>query len=393
MPYLIARGERFALQPGDNVLGGSGDQAVLLPGLASLVPAAVLTLAADGRAATLRALPPAGVGITVDGAPLGDAPLPVRHGSRVLLGVHELVYGDLAAVGGTAHVVGLQAAPPPAANSLASANPTADTGGRLVALRGGRLYPVPEQGLVIGRDPACDVALDAKDVSRRHAVVRASLFGYAVTSEGANGTFVNGERVDSTHVLGQGDVLRVGPEEFRFEADAASYEPSPALLEAAARFVPDPLPPPTAPAGAPAEPSPAVPEAAGAPTAPAPLAMLEVVNEGPARGTRYPVERAVTQIGRAPQSDIRFTDGSVSGAHATILLRRGAWYVVDLDATNGTYVNGERVAGERALTPGCTVRFGDVKLQFWSLAANAADLAGSTRAVVGVVNGRRAGAG
>jgi len=38
--------------------------------------------------------------------------------------------------------------------------------------------------------------------------------------------------------------------------------------------------------------------------------------------------------------------------------------LVDLDSTNGTFVDGERVHGESPLAPGAAVRFGDVQLVF-----------------------------
>ena len=37
---------------------------------------------------------------------------------------------------------------------------------------------------------------------------------------------------------------------------------------------------------------------------------------------------------------------------------------MDLDSTNGTFIDGDQIKGEAALTPGATVRFGDVSLVF-----------------------------
>jgi pSer/pThr/pTyr-binding forkhead associated (FHA) protein len=93
------------------------------------------------------------------------------------------------------------------------------------------------------------------------------------------------------------------------------------------------------------------------------LASLEVVG-GELAGARFQVERPVCAIGRGEQNDVRLADGSVSSSHATLLLKRGTWYVVDLGSANGTFVDGYRVAGERTLSAGCTVRVGTVKLTF-----------------------------
>jgi len=38
--------------------------------------------------------------------------------------------------------------------------------------------------------------------------------------------------------------------------------------------------------------------------------------------------------------------------------------LVDLDSTNGTFIDGDQIKGEAPLAPGATVRFGDVPLVF-----------------------------
>src|SRR5207247_11245843 len=55
---------------------------------------------------------------------------------------------------------------------------------------------------------------------------------------------------------------------------------------------------------------------------------------------------------------------SVATSHAKLQRREGVWVLVDLDSTNGTFVDGERVKGDAPLAPGATVRFGDVQLVF-----------------------------
>ena len=69
-------------------------------------------------------------------------------------------------------------------------------------------------------------------------------------------------------------------------------------------------------------------------------------------------------IGRADYNDLVVPDPSVSTSHAKLQRREGVWVLVDLDSTNGTFVDGERVKGDAPLAPGATVRFGDVQLVF-----------------------------
>jgi DNA-binding winged helix-turn-helix (wHTH) protein len=72
---------------------------------------------------------------------------------------------------------------------------------------------------VIGRDPGCQVWIDARGVSRRHA--RVLLDGDAATIEdlgSTNGTFVGRRRLTSARALADGDVIAVGPEKLTFRA-------------------------------------------------------------------------------------------------------------------------------------------------------------------------------
>ncbi len=72
----------------------------------------------------------------------------------------------------------------------------------------------------------------------------------------------------------------------------------------------------------------------------------------------------VANIGRADYNDLVIPDESVSTTHAKLQRREGVWVLVDLDSTNGTFVDGDRVKGESPLGPGVTVRFGDIALLF-----------------------------
>ena len=72
----------------------------------------------------------------------------------------------------------------------------------------------------------------------------------------------------------------------------------------------------------------------------------------------------VVNIGRADYNDLVLPEPSVSTAHAKLQRREGVWVLQDLDSTNGSFVDGERVKGEAALAPGAVVRIGDVQLVF-----------------------------
>ena len=76
------------------------------------------------------------------------------------------------------------------------------------------------------------------------------------------------------------------------------------------------------------------------------------------------VKTPIANIGRADYNDLVLPDESVSTAHAKLQRREGVWVLVDLGSTNGTYVDGERIAADTPIAPGTLVRFGDVQLVF-----------------------------
>jgi pSer/pThr/pTyr-binding forkhead associated (FHA) protein len=89
-----------------------------------------------------------------------------------------------------------------------------------------------------------------------------------------------------------------------------------------------------------------------------------LVRSGALKGQRLVVKTPVANIGRADYNDLVIPDESVSTTHAKLQRREGVWVLVDLDSTNGTFVDGERVKGETPLSPGVTIRFGDISLVF-----------------------------
>jgi pSer/pThr/pTyr-binding forkhead associated (FHA) protein len=72
----------------------------------------------------------------------------------------------------------------------------------------------------------------------------------------------------------------------------------------------------------------------------------------------------IVNIGRAEYNDVVLPDDSVSTVHAKLQRREGIWVIVDLESTNGTIVDGERVDGEAPLAPGAIVRFGTIQTIF-----------------------------
>jgi pSer/pThr/pTyr-binding forkhead associated (FHA) protein len=89
-----------------------------------------------------------------------------------------------------------------------------------------------------------------------------------------------------------------------------------------------------------------------------------VVRSGALKGQRVSIKTPMANIGRADYNDVHLPEESVSTSHAKLQRREGVWVLVDLESTNGTFVDGERVRGETALAPGALLRFGDVQVLF-----------------------------
>ena len=56
-----------------------------------------------------------------------------------------------------------------------------------------------------------------------------------------------------------------------------------------------------------------------------------------------PLDKPILTVGRKPDNDIVIDNPAVSGHHCKIMLAGEAYFVEDLDSTNGTFVNEKRV--------------------------------------------------
>ena len=91
---------------------------------------------------------------------------------------------------------------------------------------------------------------------------------------------------------------------------------------------------------------------------------LRMLKGVPAYGVYLIEGRA--NVGRSDDSDIFLVDPSVSRAHAIVEMEGETPMVHDLESTNGTFVNGERVT-ERRLMPGDVIGFGNTQMRLETL--------------------------
>ncbi len=75
----------------------------------------------------------------------------------------------------------------------------------------GKVFPIEQQDVRLGRDLASDVSISDPEVSRHHARFFMQDEGVFIEDLGStNGTFLNGERISSPQQLRQGDVITFG---------------------------------------------------------------------------------------------------------------------------------------------------------------------------------------
>jgi len=80
-------------------------------------------------------------------------------------------------------------------------------------------------------------------------------------------------------------------------------------------------------------------------------------------GQQYIFRKDKIEIGRRPTSDIVLDEASVSSMHAQIIGDEGAWRVLNLLSSNGTFVNGEKVVDQQ-IVPGDMVAFAGSEFVF-----------------------------
>src|SRR5574338_1219870 len=84
-----------------------------------------------------------------------------------------------------------------------------------------------------------------------------------------------------------------------------------------------------------------------------------VMRSGPTPGAVFPLEGDQLMIGRDSSNSVSISDAEVSRRHARLTFQGGKYVIEDLGSTNGTFVNGQRLAGPRVLKAGEVVSFGE----------------------------------
>ncbi|MFT4220122.1 MAG: FHA domain-containing protein, partial [Microbacterium sp.] len=83
-----------------------------------------------------------------------------------------------------------------------------------------------------------------------------------------------------------------------------------------------------------------------------------VVTSGPKAGMELPLGAEPLTIGRSSEAGLVIRDDYTSTQHARLLLWGDQWMLQDLDSTNGTWHNGQRVSSPVPVAVGAPIKVG-----------------------------------
>jgi ABC transport system ATP-binding/permease protein len=201
--------------------------------------------------------------------------------------------------------------------------------------------------VTIGRAPDNLLCLsDDLTVSRHHAQIALGNGTYLLTDVGSSdGTYLNSQRIQNytPYLLKDGDQILIGSAcQFTFKAMESVQVTEPVATESPS-LTPH-LPP--------------VEKTAILPFDSQSFQDLDSSQRMNLRG------RDILNIGRDPTNDMVINHPAASRFHSQIKLEQGRYTLYDLNSTNGTFLNGELIAGSQALAVGDTIRIGPTQLVF-----------------------------
>ena len=189
---------------------------------------------------------------------------------------------------------------------------------------------------ILGTKPDCDIVVKHPTVSGHHCRLTRSANGWAITDlQSSNGTFVNGVRIAEPTMVSERDRITLG---------ATVNMPWPQSARGGSKENDAPTQKSGVAAAFPSTCS-AVPSQHSDEHPPATVA----------------IHGSSILLGRAPQCDCVLDYPMVSWRHARISRDQSVIVVEDLNSTNGTFVNGERISKRTKVSTGDVVGLGSYR--------------------------------
>lgn len=209
---------------------------------------------------------------------------------------------------------------------------------------------VDKDEFMIGRSRHCDLHLDDKAVSRKHAVISRKDGGCEILDRNSrNGTKLNDSTVSGRSLLAEGDTVTIGPFELRFyeEADHCADIEDASLSKTS--FGSSDL---TSRAEKKKK-----KVRKKKPGATGRRIVRLIAIDGALKGTVFRDWDKDLTIGRGADSAVVLPDNAISIHHSRIFKKADAYFIEDLGSSNGTFVNGIRIKKQQ-LKDGDKIRIG-----------------------------------
>jgi ABC-type multidrug transport system ATPase subunit len=209
----------------------------------------------------------------------------------------------------------------------------------------GREYLLTNRVTTIGRSASNDIVISDSRTSRRHVeIVQENGVFWAVDAGSANGFYVNDQQVQRAQ-LQSGDIITIGLIRMAFQAGATPQPGSPPGGNAASTVMVDPQ---------------AVSQILANAHQPLPPV---IIDENYLQHIDLR-QRPVTSFGREQGvNDLVLDNPQVSRRHLQIANHNGSFGATDLNSTNGTYVNGQRIQAV-LLNDGDIINIGPYRFMF-----------------------------
>src|SRR5438034_7047191 len=217
---------------------------------------------------------------------------------------------------------------------------------------GGKKFSIQVGEASLGSDPACAITIAGPGVLPRHAVLQGQSDGQVIIRKAtpAAEILINGVRLgaEPTPLL-HGDKIDIGGNELTYVDERRSGS-----TQFMKSFAPTTG---TGPGAGPARPG---GQGAVGTTGGRVVSLMD--------GREYVIAGASLVFGREAGCDVVVPGEDVSRRHAEIVQTPKGYLLVD-SSTNGTFVNEERVEGQRTLARADVIRLGDEQFRFYADAA------------------------